>query len=839
MGSLRFVPTGIRAIVRHLPRTRALVCSSPDGVCYGRRISGRLKTVRSAQLTALTICAVISLGLVVNATNSGEEKNERRAINGNYNLPFGPNPFAPGEVRTSTGTFISAGQFIPASYCARCHTDVHAQWTQSAHRNSFREPFYKKNVDLFISQNGIEASRHCESCHNPVALVSGVLTADSKMARPFDEEGVTCTVCHSIEKVIDLEGIGSYEIRPPALLLREDGKPFKGTVDGEGRPILSKATEQMILSNVGAHRRAMMKDFYKTSEFCAVCHKSALPKQIEDYKWRRAFSAYDEWQMSSHSNESPLPFYKKPRSTCLSCHMKPETATTDAAAKEGKITSHRWPAANTAIPYFYGFKEQERAVTEFLEANKIGVDIFTLKKGAAYPTQREGTDLVTLRKGAAGIKVGEGFATIDAINAALYPGFQQPDDTIIAPIDKSAFTLVSGETITIGVIVSNPSVGHFFPAELRDFFEPWIEFKVEDAGGRAIYHSGFIKPDGEVDQRAHIFQSVQVTEQEEWVRRHNIWDTRGKAYDNFIPPGRSELVRYQFMIPKAADGPLHVTARVRYRRFNRHYSDWVLAHSVDYPIIDMATKIIQLNLGENHPVTTTLDEKDLIRFNNLGIALFDQLMFADARRAFQKTTEISPNYDDGYVNQALAAFWRVNFPQMRTLFDKALTINPNNLRAVYYQGALLNMENKPAEALERFKLVALRFPRDRMTLNQMGKSYQSLGKQAEARTMFERVLAIDPDDITSLYFIVNAYRETDARGIANKANEVYLDKFEDWRIHYLANEYIKRDEAALAEAVPWHIHSDMSIGTPKHADPIYFTSEGVPKRNTKAKGRRP
>ncbi|MCA1593727.1 MAG: hypothetical protein LC754_13970 [Acidobacteria bacterium] len=833
MRSFRFILMGIRMFVCRLSGTRALARLNTDGARSGRGIPDWLKTRRAAQLIVLATFAVLSLGLVAHGSNSVEEKNKQQDIKDvkkDYNLPFGPNPFAPGEVRTSSGTFIRADQFIPASYCARCHTDTHAQWMQSAHRNSFREPFYKKNVDLFISQNGIEASRHCESCHNPVALVSGALTSGSKMVRPFDEEGVTCTVCHSVERIINLEGIGSYEIRPPALLLGEDGKPFEGTVDEKGRPLLSAATDQMILSNVAAHRRAMMKDFYKTSEFCATCHKSALPKQIEDYKWRRAFSVYDEWQMSSHSKESPLPFYKKQRSTCLSCHMKPEAAATDVVAKEGKVASHRWPAANTAIPYFYGFKEQERAVTEFLQANQIGLDIFSLKKGAAYPTQREGTDLTTLRKGAAGIKVGEGFATIDAINASLYAGFQKPDETIIAPIDKSTFTLAPGEKITIGVVVSNPGVGHFFPAELRDFFEPWVEFKVEDASGSIVYHSGFLSPNGEVDPRAHIFQSVQVTEQGEWVRRHNIWSTRGKAYDNFIPPGRSELVRYQFTIPKAARDAIRVTARVRYRRFNRHYSDWVLGKSIDYPVVDMATKTIRLNLGENHPATTKLDEKDLIRFNNLGIALFDQLMFADAHRAFEKTTEINPNYDDGYVNQALAIFWRENFPQMRELLDKALTINPDNLRAVYYQGALLNMENKPAEALERFKLVALRFPRDRMTLNQMGKSYQSLGKQAEARTMFEQVLAIDPDDITSLYFILNAYRGTGAQGIAIKANAIFLDKFEDWRIHYLANEFIKGDDAARAEAVPWHIHSDENIGAPKHADPIYWTSEGVPKK---------
>jgi len=669
-------------------------------------------------ITGLAL-VLIAFCTLTNARAGGEDRTRP------YNLPFGPNLFAPGEVRTTTGSFISADKFVPASYCARCHQDAHAQWQQSPHRNSFREPFYKKNVELFIDQNGIEYTRHCESCHNPIALVSGSLTKDSRIKRPFDEEGVTCTVCHSIERITRLEGIGSYEIRPPALLLDEQGQPWQG-----------KVTDQTILANVAAHRRAMMKDFYKTPEFCAVCHKSALPREIENYKWRRAFSSYDEWQMSSHSNESPLPFYKKPRNTCQSCHMKPEQARVDLASKQGKIASHRWPASNTAIPHFYGFKEQEQAVAEFLKDDRLGVDIFTLKKGPAYPTQREATDLITLRKGVAGINLTNGFTAISILDAALYRGYLKPDETVIAPIDKSEFALDPGDTITLGVVISNRTVGHFFPTELRDFFEPWVELTVEDSSGHPIYQSGFVKRNGELDQAAHIFQSVQVTEGGEWVRRHNIWSTRGRAYDNYIAPGRSELVRYQFTIPRETTGPIRITARILYRKFNRFFSDWALGKSLDYPIVEMARTAITLNIGENRPSTTKLDEKDLIRFNNLGIACLDQLMFADARRAFERTTLINPAYEDGYINQALASSW-TNFAEMHSLLDRALALNPTNARAVYYKGALLRLAAKPAAALELFKMIEPRFPRDRLILNQMGECYRALGTRRRGQRSSE------------------------------------------------------------------------------------------------------
>src|SRR5918993_3770572 len=143
-------------------------------------IFGRKTGRRVAQIIAFVMLA---LGYVVYGSDeskpkneSGHDKNEFGHEKTNYNLPFGPNPFAPGEVQTSTGTFISADKFIPAAYCARCHSSAHAQWGESPHRSSFRGPFYQKNIDQFMKQYGMETTRHCESCHNPIALVSGALT---------------------------------------------------------------------------------------------------------------------------------------------------------------------------------------------------------------------------------------------------------------------------------------------------------------------------------------------------------------------------------------------------------------------------------------------------------------------------------------------------------------------------------------------------------------------------------------------------------------------------------------------------------------------------------------
>src|SRR3954465_13063418 len=259
-----------------------------------------------------------------------------------YDYRFGDNPFLPSQAQSSDGGFIAAEQFPKAQWCAKCHEGIHKQWRESAHANAFRAPFYLKNVQLLIDTKGIEFTRHCEGCHNPIALFSGALSKGAKVNRRFDEDGITCMACHAIQKLQNTSGTGSYVMGYPAVMVNPDGSPVTRQVDYDD-----------ILQNPELHKRAVMRDFYRTPEFCSACHKAAVPKVLNEYKWLRAFSVYDEWQQSSWSRESPLPYYKKETvSTCQTCHMARVESPTQGeyGAKNGTIASHRWVGANTAIP---------------------------------------------------------------------------------------------------------------------------------------------------------------------------------------------------------------------------------------------------------------------------------------------------------------------------------------------------------------------------------------------------------------------------------------------------------------------------------------------------------
>ncbi|MGD0515858.1 MAG: multiheme c-type cytochrome, partial [Terriglobales bacterium] len=211
-----------------------------------------------------------------------------------YNFHYGKkNPYTPGNIQVQGEGFIQPGAFPTADYCGTCHQEAYAQWRQALHSNAFRTPFYRTSVNILIRDKtrGIAFARHCDSCHNPIGVISGALTEDSKIDRArFDSDGLTCTTCHSVLSLDSTNGNASLQMGVPAVIVDENGERIPGMVPFD-----------MILRHPERHSKAVMHDFLHKPEFCAACHKANLPAELNDYKFIRAFTAYDEWQQSKFS----------------------------------------------------------------------------------------------------------------------------------------------------------------------------------------------------------------------------------------------------------------------------------------------------------------------------------------------------------------------------------------------------------------------------------------------------------------------------------------------------------------------------------------------------------
>jgi tetratricopeptide (TPR) repeat protein len=674
-----------------------------------------------------------------------------------YDFPFGAgNISLPGNAATETGGFIPAASFMTAEYCGRCHAESYSQWRQSLHSNSFRTPFYRTSVNILRDSKGIEFTRHCDSCHNPIGVVSGALTKDAHVDRSFDQAGVTCTTCHSVQKVQPTLGNGSYVMGIPSEMVDEKGNRIPGEVP-----------DSEIRAHPERHSQAVMQPFYRSAEFCSACHKANLPNQLNGYKWIRAFNTYDEWQNSKFSRRNPLSFYQADVQTCQNCHMQrmiPKLP--DDGAKKGTFVSHRWLAGNTAVPFYYGFDEQLEKTKEFLKSgNFLNVDFFGIRKPKT--------------------------------------------DQVFAPLGSTGFTISPGETIETMVIIQNKNIGHSLIPEVRDLYEAWVEFSVQDAAGKPVYHSGFLKPDGAIDERAHSFTNRPVNSQGEFVDNHKVWTIHSVAYDNTIQAGRSALIRYQFQIPANAKGPLTFTARVNYRHLRQSYLNNVLGpdHPA-YPIVELGSRTRTFKLGQNLPgVQEPLDNPDWMRWNNLGIAYLDQLQYSEALAAFQQVVRLRPDYADGYTNLALTDIQWEKYSEARPYLKKALSLSAGNARATFYLGLVDRRAGNCDAEIADFKKVVEQYPMSIDARRELGISYYQNHFYDDARAQFEALQAIEPDDLAAHYNLAVIYRRMGLKQKAAEQAALFATKQVDPGAPTYSLDFLRKHPEISIESSPWHVHT--------------------------------
>ncbi len=679
-----------------------------------------------------------------------------------YNFRYGVgNPFTPGNIKVQGEGFIQPGAFPSAEYCGTCHQEAYSQWRQALHSNAFRTPFYRTSVNILIRDKtrGIAFARHCDSCHNPIGVLGGALTEDSRVDRAkFDSDGLTCTTCHSVVALDSTNGNASVVMGVPAVIVDEKGNRIPGQVPFD-----------QILRHPERHSAAVMHDFLHKPEFCAACHKANLPATLNDYKFIRAFTAYDEWQQSKFSQRNPLTFYTADFTTCQGCHMKRNPVThPEYGAKNGTFASHRWLAGNTAVPFYYGFDEQLKKTIGFLQSgNYLNVDIFALKK--------------------------------------------ENSDRLIAPLGRVSYSLEPNDVVEAYVVIQNKNIGHSLIPEVRDLYEAWVEFTVKDENGKEIYHSGFLKPDGMLDPRAHSFTNRPVTDEGDFVDNHKVWTIHSVAYDNTVQAGRSVLVRYQFRIPADVTGAVSVTARVNYRHLRQSYLNNIFGKDHPaYPVVELTSRTRTLKIGENQPeAPDAADNPDWMRWNNLGIALLDQFQYAESVAAFHEVVKLRHDYVDGYTNIGLTEIVWEKYGSARMAISKALAMDPNNARALYYDGLLERRAGNTQKEIADFRRVVEMYPDSRDARRELGITYYQQKDEHAALEQFEALQKIDPDDLAAHYNLSILYRRMGQPEKAADQQAMFVDKKVDPGAPTYSLNYLRAHPEISTESIPWHVHSDL------------------------------
>ncbi|WAJ70163.1 multiheme c-type cytochrome [Catenovulum adriaticum] len=512
------------------------------------RHAGVFKTISGLRVQLFyQTCAVAIFCLLIGLlATSTEQAYSTQPIVDNYQYNYGDHPFRPSQTETPQQMFIDEKALLTTDKCATCHADIAQQWYASAHRQAASDKTYETNVKLLASNKGIEATRYCEGCHAPVALLTGQLTQGGIHGgiddSPANIEGVNCQSCHGITQLVHTKGVASYQFEINQAYLFETAT----------NPWLQNINKLLIKQNPTQHKQDMAAPVLATAEYCASCHAQFIDKDLNDWGWVKMQDEYSAWLESPFSGNHDSQFAHKKQQRCQDCHMPLVAANDPSADHNGQVRDHRFLAANTMLPLLAKDEDFLNATIDFLRKDKVRISI--------EPPHRK------------------------SATSNLMP----LDETVRASAIQPYY-FYKGEKAKINIIVANTGVGHNFPGGSIDINQVWVNFEVTDAQGELVYQSGYLDNEGYLDKKAYQYRSLPVDRNGDIVWKHDLFNMVGKASVNVIKAGQSDVIEYQFNLPYWIKSPLYVSAKVQYRKLNTRYAKWALQDEYQpLPIIDMA-----------------------------------------------------------------------------------------------------------------------------------------------------------------------------------------------------------------------------------------------------------
>jgi hypothetical protein len=384
-----------------------------------------------------------------------------------------------------------------------CHEAIYTEWRASAHGFAAEDELFLRVQDLLIESKGVAESRACAGCHDPAALLGGLRSGEASGDLQIFE-GNSCITCHSTVET-DTEGNGGYVIRAPRRYLFENyDSGFAGVF---GKFLIRVYPEH----HVAEYKRPL----YKTSEFCAACHKQVpAPGEATSAGLAQEQNEYDSWKNGRwyHGDDDPRTI------DCRECHMPlvdgVEPASGDdtdsyRSPGDGKHRSHRVLASNMYIPETMELPGHEAQVRQTIAWLRGEIEIPEIAdKWTTGPT-------VTLE--------------IDA-----------PE------------RIKAGDLVNIKLHLHNNKTGHDFPAGPLDVLESWIELTVEDNLGNMLMQLGADRSISPSIDAPVVYKADWYDKQGLPVERHNLWDVVGASYKRVIRSGGTDVVDVPFRCPGIA-----------------------------------------------------------------------------------------------------------------------------------------------------------------------------------------------------------------------------------------------------------------------------------------------
>jgi hypothetical protein len=401
-------------------------------------------------------------------------------------------------------------RYPSATVCRTCHPDQYREWSMSQHSYSQLSPVLQAMQGLILKLTNGSFGDFCIRCHNQVGMNMGEPLFMSSMDRhPTSREGVTCIVCHRLDK-----NYGKLSGR----LAIVEGSLFAPVYGPSGNTELKRVLENRdqyrVVTDPKQQGRGIHTDVEKfppisTPGFCGICHDVTLPDNL------RLEEAFSEWKNSPAAKNGV---------TCQDCHMstepgRPSGYATGPAAMVGAVPTrprkradHRFVGPDYSVVhpgvFPHNTKAQELAtIREWLTFDYKagwGTDTFEKKLSKDFKFPPRWTSLDD-RLDARAI-IDENLKLLDEMAAArkklLQVGFRLEDIVVERADDKG---------LRFKVKVRNGTDGHNAPTGLDNERMVYLEVAVTDSQGKVVFRSGDRDPNGDIrDQHSTYVNSDDV-----------------------------------------------------------------------------------------------------------------------------------------------------------------------------------------------------------------------------------------------------------------------------------------------------------------------------------------
>jgi tetratricopeptide (TPR) repeat protein len=134
-------------------------------------------------------------------------------------------------------------------------------------------------------------------------------------------------------------------------------------------------------------------------------------------------------------------------------------------------------------------------------------------------------------------------------------------------------------------------------------------------------------------------------------------------------------------------------------------------------------------------------------YRHLGLAYDEQSKRGEAEATFREWIRLEPRSIDALVHLGRAFGGAGRFDDAIDCLRQALRIDPSDADANYYLGVALRKQRRYPEALEPLQRAATARPDQHFMLRELAANHADLGDHTLALTLFDRVLAMQPDDV--------------------------------------------------------------------------------------------